>query len=366
MRNMLLVLVGTALGASALAAEIVYDSASGVADLTAAAAWTGGVVPGADDVVVFDGETPATLSLGAATAWAGIVRTNTLNALTLQAPVGGTLALGAKGLHVTAENTDFKRLNFDVDVALAVDQTWTWEKNKSPCLKRALKGTGRLTLDLIPDEGGGRQGNIVIEGTLTAAVTATDGVRIFVLGNGVLETVPTLVRNAQLALIPGKTAGTFAFVDLIPARTFANAGYLHFGDVDGDRAYTAFTNTITLAAGDRITGPGTDTSDRQEGHLRVQDARVVSDGADVAGVWFDIRSGSWTQRAGDTALTYAAIVGRGGSADYGLAEQRLALEGGTFRARRLTVGLGNGDGNPAEVRVAGGTYAGTLPDEPSQ
>ena len=36
MRNMLLVLVGTALGASALAAEIVYyDSASGVADLTA-------------------------------------------------------------------------------------------------------------------------------------------------------------------------------------------------------------------------------------------------------------------------------------------------------------------------------------------
>ena len=83
MRNMLLVLVGTALGASALAAEIVYDSASGVADLTAAAAWTGGVVPGENDVVVFDGETPATLSLGAATAWAGIVRTNTLNALTL-------------------------------------------------------------------------------------------------------------------------------------------------------------------------------------------------------------------------------------------------------------------------------------------
>ncbi len=38
MRNMLLVLVGTALGASALAAEIVYDSASGVANLTAAAA----------------------------------------------------------------------------------------------------------------------------------------------------------------------------------------------------------------------------------------------------------------------------------------------------------------------------------------
>ena len=163
MRNMLLVLVGTALGASALAAEIVYDSASGVADLTAAAAWTGGVVPGENDVVVFDGTTPATLSLGAATAWAGIVRTNTLNALTLQAPVGGTLALGAKGLHVTAENTDFKRLNFDVDVALAVDQTWTWEKNKSPCLKRALKGTGRLTLDLIPDEWGGRQGNIVID-----------------------------------------------------------------------------------------------------------------------------------------------------------------------------------------------------------
>ncbi len=366
MRKMLLVLVGTALGASAPAAEIVYDNAAGVTDLTDAAAWTGGVVPGTDDVAVFDGATPETLSLGVATAWAGIVRTNTVNALTLQAPVGGTLALGAEGLHTTAENTDFGRLNFDVDVTLVADQTWTWEKNKTPCLKRALAGPGRLTLDLIPNAWGTRLGNVVFEGTVTATVAATDGVRIFVQKQGVLETAPTLVRNAGLALVPGEAAGTFAFADLLPARTFANAGYLHFGDVDGDHAYTAFTNTVTLADGDRITGPGTGGSDRETGHLRVQDTRVVSDGADVAGIWFDIRSGSWTQRGGDTAFTYAAIVGRGRSADYGLAEQRLALEGGTFTARRLTVGLGNGDGNPAEVRVAGGAYAGTLPDEPSQ
>lgn len=366
MRNMLLVLVGAALGASVPAAEVVYDNKAGVADLTDAAAWTGGVVPGADDVVVFDGATPETLTLGVATAWAGVVRTNTVNALTLRAPVGGTLSLGADGLHTTAENTDFNRLNFDVDVTLAADQTWIWEKNKSPCLKRALAGPGRLTLDLIPNAWGTRLGNIVFEGTVTAAVAATAGVRVFVQKQGVLQTVPALVRSSGLALVPGEAAGTFAFADLIPARTFANAGYLHFGDVDGDHAYTAFTNTITLADGDRITRPGTDTSDRETGHLRVQDARVVSDGADVSGVWFDIRSGSWTQRAGDTAFTYAAIVGRGRSADYGLAEQRLALEGGTFTARRLTVGLGNGDGNSAEVRVAGGTYAGILPDEPSQ
>lgn len=362
MRKMLLVLVGAALGASVPAAEIVYDNASGVTDLTAAAAWAGGVAPGAEDVAVFDGTTPETLSLGAATAWAGIVRTNTVNALTLQAPAGGTLALGAEGLRMTAENTDWVRLYFDVDVALAADQTWAWERNKTPYLKRALAGPGRLTADLPPWKWGRGQGNLVFEGPVTAAVAATDGVSVYVRGNGVLETTPTFVQNAQLSLVPGEAAGAFAFADLLPARTFANAGYLHFGAGDGDRSLTALTNTIALADGDRITGPGEDTSAREAGHLRVQDTRVVSDGADVAGVWFDIRSGSWTQRAGGTALTYAAIVGRGSSAGYGLAEQRLVLDGGTFTARRLTVGLGNGDDGAAEVRVAGGAYASLFPD----
>ena len=357
-----LALAGTAL----FAAEIVYDGAAGETDLAKPAAWQGGVAPGASDVAVFDGAAPGTLSLGAETAWAGVVRTNAASALTLQAPVGGRLLLGAAGCRIHASDDAFARLNFDVDVALAADQTWIWERNKSPCLKRALAGSGALTLDVYPNEWNVRQGNCVFEGAVSAAVAPKDGVRLFLLGEGAFERAPALGKNAGLVLVPGAAAGAFAFADLVASRTLVNGGYLHFGNVDTDKAYTAFTNTFTLAAGDRIEGPDEDTSDRQKGHLRVQDAHVVADGADVAGVWFNLRSGTWTQKSGATAFAYGATVGRGACAGYGLSEQRLVLEGGTFAARRLTVGLGNGDAHPAEVCVAGGAYTGTRPDEADQ
>ncbi len=53
-----------ALLAGAYGADIVYDGVAGVTDLTAAEAWVGGVVPGTNDVAVFDGDVPESLSLG--------------------------------------------------------------------------------------------------------------------------------------------------------------------------------------------------------------------------------------------------------------------------------------------------------------
>ena len=96
----------------------------------------------------------------------------------------------------------------------------------------------------------------------------------------------------------------------------------------------------------------------------MQDTHVVSDGADLrVNSWFFLRSGSWTQAAGDTAFNYAAIVGRGASNSYKSKLQRLTLSGGTFTARRMSVGVANNDLYPAEVFVTGGSYASTLPNE---
>ncbi len=347
------------------AAECVYKADSAVTDLTSVDAWTDGAVPGENDIAVFDGEVPEVLTLGAATIWAGIVRTNAVNQLTLQAPADGTLTLGAEGLKVYTkeEDKEFRRLYFDVDVALSADQAWMWEMNKTPATKRALKGPGALTLQVMRDEWNGRTGNVMFGGPVTTSVTTGHGgIRVFLWENASMDPAPTLVKNAELVVVPTPGEAAFAFADVFPSRSVYTAGYFSFGGRDGSVSFSNQTNTFVLTAGDSLKGP-TGVSARDEGHVHVQDAHVISDGADVTqNVWFDLRNGSWTQKSGDTWFAYAGIVGRGSSYDYGAKEQRLSIEGGSFCTRRMTVGLGNGDTYPAEMRVSGGTYASSLPE----
>ncbi|MGN0851777.1 MAG: hypothetical protein ACI4Q3_00180 [Kiritimatiellia bacterium] len=343
----------------------VYNNDSGITDLTNPDAWSDGVVPGADDVAVFDGQTPETLQLGETTIWAGIIRTNTVNALTLQAPAGGTLTLGAAGLGIFTETgSDYFRQYLDVDLILPVDQTWTWGDNKTPAFKRSVTGPGRICVSLTTHGSGSPSGNLMVMGDLSTSVVAMSGLQIFALEDVVLNSVPTMTRGSKLLLIPSTDTYTFRFSDLLSGSggVFDNPGYLVFGGADSDKSFSSRTNTFTLSSGDAVRGPASDTSDREEGHIRVQDSHVISDGADVTGnVWFDLRSGSWTQKAGETAFSYGAILGRGMAAEYGLKEQRLQIEGGSFSSRRLVVGLGNGDAYPAEVRVTGGEYTSTMP-----
>ncbi len=352
----------------ASAMECVYKADSAVTDLTLETAWMDGAVPGENDIAVFNGQTPEVLTLGAATTWAGIIRTNAVNQLTLQAPEDGTLTLGAEGLRIYTQEKDreYWRFYFDVDITLSADQTWVWEMNKTPATKRGLAGPGKLTLKTNPDEWNNRSGNVMFGGPVTTSVTVGHaGIRIFLWENGSMGPAPTLVKNSNLILLPTARADGYHFAEFFPSRTFHTDGYFHFGGQFGNNAYSDRTNTIHLTAGDTLTRSRTEgDAAREQGHIYVQDTHVVSDGADVSNnVWFDLRNGSWTQKSGDTVFSYAGIVGRGSSASYGTKEQRLSIEGGTFAARRLTVGLGNGDTYPAEMWVSGGVYRSTLPDK---
>ena len=80
---------------TAWGASIAYLNSSGVTDLSDGAAWDGGVAPGPDDVAVFDGTIPASLTVADGTAWSGMIRTNIVNAVTF---AGGPLTLGAAPL----------------------------------------------------------------------------------------------------------------------------------------------------------------------------------------------------------------------------------------------------------------------------
>ncbi len=344
--------------------NFIYLASSGETDLTSTNAWSSGIIPGSNDVAVFDGAVPATLSLGTNTWWAGIVRTNVTGQLTLQAPADGTLTLGVQGCKMYGADMNYTRTYLAVDVALADDQTWFWNSNKTVCVSGAMTGPGSLRLESAGCDNG--KGNALFYGPVTASFTATETACIWSMEDAIWNPDPTMAAGAYFYLLPGTNGAGHAFSDLFAGGAFSNTGIFTFGSQDGNVSFKSLLNAFTLSAGDSLRGPGGSTSSRNEGHVRVQDADVVADGADVTdNMWFDIRSGSWTQKSGDTALSYAAIVGRGSSENYGLQRQTLTLDGGTFTSRRLSVGMGNSDKAPAEFRVAGGTYASTLPNADS-
>ena len=103
MRNFLFIIVAACMMGAVQGASIVYLNESGVTDLSDGAAWDGGVAPGPDDVAVFAGAIPTTLTITDDTAWSGMIRTNIVNETTIS---GGSLTLGADGITCFTTNIE--------------------------------------------------------------------------------------------------------------------------------------------------------------------------------------------------------------------------------------------------------------------
>ena len=340
---------------AAWGASIVYLNNSGVTDLSDGAAWDGGVAPGADDVAVFDGTLPDTLTIPANAAWLGIVRTNIANAVTF---TGGPLTLGTDGITCFTVNQDFYR-TYLPDIVLAGAQTWTLTTNKALCVSGSVTGTGPLTL-YAPEAY-----NTLFYGDVepTGGVLTSGKAYVWAMRGARFAQAPSMLPDTYF-LCQADGTGTVAFADVIASRAFANNGMFSFGSKENDTSMAAdIPPVVTLAAGDSLGGTDAANSSRSKQLIHVQDTHVVVDGGDVTGnSWFYLRSGSWTQLSGDTAFNYAALIGRGISSVYKCQQQRLTISGGTFTARRMSVGMANEDAYPAEVFMTGGSYASTLPN----
>ena len=354
MRNILYIFVACLMGA-AHGASIVYLNNSGVDDLSDGAAWDGGVAPGPDDVAVFDGTLPDTLTIPANAAWLGMVRTNIANAVTFD---GGPLTLGTNGITCFTENQDFYR-TYLPDIVLAGAQTWTLTTNKALCVSGSVTGTGPLTL-YAPEAY-----NTLFYGDVepTGGVLTSGKAYVWAMRGARFAQAPSMLPDTYF-LFQADGTGTVAFADVIASRAFANNGMFSFGSRDNDTSMAADVQpVVTLVAGDSLGGTDAANSGRGKQLIHVQDSHVVVDGGDVTGnSWFYLRSGSWTQLSGDTAFNYAALIGRGTSSEYKSKQQRLTISGGTFTARRMSVGVANEDAYPAEVFMTGGSYASTLPN----
>ena len=340
---------------AAWGASIVYLNNSGVTDLSDGAAWDGGVAPGADDVAVFDGTLPGTLTIPANAAWLGLVRTNIANAVTFD---GGPLTLGTNGITCFTQNDAYHR-TYLPDIVLADAQTWTLTTNKALCVNGSVTGTGPLTL-YAPEAY-----NTLFCGDVepTGGVLTSGKAYIWAMQGARFAQAPSMLPETYF-LFQADGTGTVAFADVIASRAFANNGMFSFGSKDTDTSMAAdVPPVVTLSAGDSLGGTDAANSSRNKQLIHMQDTHVVVDGADVTGnSWFYLRSGSWTQLSGDTAFNYAALIGRGTSSGYKSQQQRLTISGGTFTARRMSVGMANEDAYPAEVFMTGGSYASTLPN----
>ena len=309
MRNLLLIFLAACMVGAMQGASIVYLSGSGVTDLSDGSAWVGGVAPGADDVVVFDGTLPGTLTIPANAAWLGLVRTNIANAVTF---AGGPLTLGADGIMCFTQNDAYHR-TYLPDIVLAGAQTWTLTTNKALCVSGSLTGTGPLTL--YAPEGY----NTLFYGDVepTGGVLTSGKAYIWAMRGARFAQAPSMLPETYF-LFQADGTGTVAFADVIASRAFANNGMFSFGSKDTDTSMAADVQpVVTLAAGDSLGGTDAANSSRSKQLIHVQDTHVVVDGGDVTGnSWFYLRSGSWTQLSGDTAFNYAALIGRGASANY--------------------------------------------------
>ena len=129
-------------------------------DLNLTTSWTGGVVPTAADVGVWDGTITAARAnlLAASTNWAGVRISNpsgavTINATSTNATAGATLTLGASGLDMSSASQDLA-LGAPVGLLGTTAQTWTVGAGRTLTLNGALTRSTRATLTLDNSAGG--------------------------------------------------------------------------------------------------------------------------------------------------------------------------------------------------------------------
>ena len=125
---------------SVQAGEIAFMNAGGDNDLSVAANWTGGALPGADDVGVVDvGTFGASYTVGADAGIGGLKFIQAATRVTVSGD--GQLTLGAGGLTLDAAGG----LALEARLATAADQTWTFGGGEVNC-HSTISGTAALTL----------------------------------------------------------------------------------------------------------------------------------------------------------------------------------------------------------------------------
>lgn len=293
--------------------------------LSFGSSWVGGIVPGEDDVAVWDGDILTaedwTYVLGDDLAWHGIRIINFASeSLTINND-GHTLTLGSGGLDLIEAESSFKFYLY-TPLTLSAPQTWSISK-ATAYLYGYIAGTDPLTLT-------GTGWYAFYNPVTITAETLIDCVGVYLRENGSFAGPVTLLPEKNLR-VNRSDAATWS--QIFEERSVANNGLFMFGGLSGSTR-----GTVTLEEGDSLIS--TTSSSRGSGRVTVQLNDVIQNGGDITANWLDLVGGTFTQTQGTTLIDYVASIGIGGSV-VGAPERNLTVAGGEFEARRLLIGVGN-------------------------
>jgi len=333
------------------AGVVKYDSASGVTDLSQAAAWVGGACPTENDVALLT-QMGGDYSLGAATSWRGIVYSNLTAKVTLS---GATLTLGESGISTGGPVRPGAALVLEAPVVLSCDQEWysfaAWE---SPITVRGgVSGPGKLITRNYPNYAKSCYGicSLIdtdwdahgfmqrIEGgaTYEAAIGGTVN-----LGWGHAVHLVTPIENEM------------AFTNIFRKGYIENDGNVLFGQ------YSEPTRTVNLRfeEGNRIVGKETLTAASAasiNGRVTHQLGRFRMTGGEIVNNSFLLGGGDYEQTGGSVWLRYE-LGGLPGNIGTG---QRFLVNGedAAIDANAVVLGDNNTERMPNWMIVSNGTVS---------
>jgi autotransporter-associated beta strand protein len=188
-------LVGVAAGATGHAAEIIKDNNTSALNTTGS--WVGGVLPGANDIVVWDGAlvAPIITPLGGDVAWQGIKITNVqgarnaANNVTISnAASPNTITLGSGGIDMSAA---LQTLVIQSRLQLSANQTWAVSNANTAANPAGLSQNEDLALFAQAAAVPINLGGFTVTKTGDGTVAVTSGYTIsngnFVVNQGILH-----------------------------------------------------------------------------------------------------------------------------------------------------------------------------------
>ena len=134
------------------AAEIQYDTASGVTDLSLPSAWIGGAAPTSNDTALVAGA-GGDFTLGQPVEWKGLVLSNLTADVTIS---GEALTLGVGGISPGGPVSPNYNAYFECPIVITCDQSWYGVDWKGFCINGGISGNGTLTTRNYPDVGNGK------------------------------------------------------------------------------------------------------------------------------------------------------------------------------------------------------------------
>lgn len=290
--------------------------------------WTGGAVPGENDVAVFDGLSETNFWVGAPITWGGVLFTNmdavvrgTVKiALSPGAAENASLTLGAEGMKCSTTNVS---LVLGVPISLSAPQVWALNQQKQLVLRNVIADNGNgLTIN-------GNKGSGLVAFWSTNAVSGTlsieDVKQVYVYADRDVARSFRAVGSSGSPLVDVVFATTAGLRDLFPSGSFTvTNGVCHVDNA-----------AIHFDAGDDVVFLGADTDTR----LDVIRGSIVQNGGALVGssvrVQYGPDNGQYQMNSGSLSLDRALLVGTFAS---GTRTALFTQNGGMFTTPLLHLG----------------------------